>query len=271
MLEYCREQASPAIQTIAEDIVRSRNSEEGLDLASLSIPPIGGDLANGDAFLLWDALGRESNCPSLIHLLGLASDDSTRVMIAKRMKTLNLISRDFAKDIKRAKKKLSITARLCALLSGGKRSSSSRSAEQALDEEVLHGTTIYIITINISCYQEDMIMRDDACDTSSDSCACTTPSPSGSSSASYTSSRQAMEQVMDAVVDVDVDVAISQPSQLSLVYLEANEAPALRPTGNNITATRIYVKLILSQFQHVISLIERLRWQEKIASSAASC
>jgi hypothetical protein len=84
MLEYCREQASPAIQTIAEDIVRSRNSEEGLDLAYLAIPPIGGDLANGDAFLLWDALGRESNCPSLVDLLGLASDDHIRRSIAKK-------------------------------------------------------------------------------------------------------------------------------------------------------------------------------------------
>jgi hypothetical protein len=69
--------------------VRSRTSDEGLDLASLAIPPIGGDLANGDAFLLWDALGRESNCPSLIHILGLSSDDNVRRSIAKQMKTLN--------------------------------------------------------------------------------------------------------------------------------------------------------------------------------------
>jgi hypothetical protein len=56
----------------------------------------------------------------------------------------------------------------------------------------------------------------------------------GDSSASYTSSRQAMEQVMDAVVDADVDVAIpqlSQPSQLSSVSLEANEAHVLLVTG----------------------------------------
>jgi hypothetical protein len=117
MLQFCREQASPTIQAIVVDIERSRNSEEGLNLASLAIPPIGGDLANGDAFLLWDALGRESNCPSLVDLLGLASDDNIRRSIAKKMKELNLMSSDFAKDIKRAKKKHSITARLCALLS----------------------------------------------------------------------------------------------------------------------------------------------------------
>jgi hypothetical protein len=43
-----------------------------------------------------------------------------------------------------------------------------------------------------------------------------------------------MEQVMDAVVDADVDGAIpklSQPSQLSSVSLEANEAPVLLVTG----------------------------------------
>jgi hypothetical protein len=60
-----------------------------------------------------------------------------------------------------------------------------------------------------------------------------TPDTSSASSA-YTSSRQAMEQVMDAVVDADVDVAIpqlSQPSQLSSVSLEANEAPVLLVTG----------------------------------------
>jgi hypothetical protein len=68
------------------------------------------------------------------------------------MKTLNLMSRDFAKNIKRAKKKVTMTARLCALLSGGKRSSSGSSVEQPLDEEVLHGTTIYMITINVSYY-----------------------------------------------------------------------------------------------------------------------
>ena len=62
----------------------------------------------------------------------------------------------------------------------------------------------------------------------------TAPSPDGVSSASYTSSRQTIEQVMDAVVDADVDVAIpqlSQPSPLSSVSLEANEAPARSPTG----------------------------------------
>jgi hypothetical protein len=64
MLEFCRDQASPAIKAIVKDIERPRRSEEGLDLSSLAIPSIGGDLANGDAFLLWDALGRESNCPS---------------------------------------------------------------------------------------------------------------------------------------------------------------------------------------------------------------
>jgi hypothetical protein len=72
-----------------------------------------------------------------------------------------------------------------------------------------------------------MMGDDDAPDTSSPSSA-------------YTSSRQAMEQVMDAVVDADVDVAIpqlSQPSQLSSVSLEANEAPARSPTGNKITTT----------------------------------
>jgi hypothetical protein len=66
-----------------------------------------------------------------------------------------------------------------------------------------------------------MMGDDDAPDTSS-------------ASSAYTSSRQAMEQVMDAVVDADVDVAIpqlSQPSQLSSVSLEANEAPVLLVTG----------------------------------------
>jgi hypothetical protein len=58
MLEYCQDHASPAMVAIAKDIKRSRESEEGLNLSSLDIPSIGGDLANGDAFLLWDALGR---------------------------------------------------------------------------------------------------------------------------------------------------------------------------------------------------------------------
>jgi hypothetical protein len=149
MLRFCREQASPAIQTIADDIEKSKKSEDGLDLASLAIPPIGGDLANGDAFLLWNALGREDYCPTLIRLLGLASDDKTRCLMAKKMKALNAMSRDFAKDIKRAKKKDSITARLCALLSGGKRSSSSRSAEQPLDEEVL--LPLFTLSLLTSC------------------------------------------------------------------------------------------------------------------------
>jgi hypothetical protein len=88
-------------------------------------------------------------------------------------------------------------------------------------EEVLHCAIVFIINNNTLYYQEGMIMRDDACDTSSDYSA-------------YNSSRQAMEQVMDAVVDADVDVAIpqlSQPSQLSSVSLEANEAPVLPVTG----------------------------------------
>jgi hypothetical protein len=84
MLEFCQDLASPAMNTIAKNIERSRQSEEGLDLASLAIPPIGGDLANGDAFLLWNALGREDYCPSLIRLLGLGSDDKTRCLIAKK-------------------------------------------------------------------------------------------------------------------------------------------------------------------------------------------
>jgi hypothetical protein len=193
MLQFCREQASPAIQTIVVDIERSRNSEEGLDLASLAIPPIGGDLANGDAFLLWDALGRESNCPSLISILGLASDDSTRVMIAKKMKTLNSMSRDFAKDIKRAKKKVSMTARLCALLSGGKRSSSSSTVDQTVEEAIMMG--------------------DDSLDISSSSSVCD-------------SSRQAMELVVNA----DVAVDMSQLSQLSLVD-EVNDTMEDATTG----------------------------------------
>jgi hypothetical protein len=139
------------------------------------------------------------------------------------MKALNAMSRDFAKEIKRAKKKLSITARLCALLSGGKRSSSSRSAEQPLDEEVLHDTTIYIITINISCYQEDMMMRDDACATSPPSCSRASATASASASASDafpvaansivvgSSPRQAMELCDDAGDVMD----LSQLSQLS--------------------------------------------------------
>jgi hypothetical protein len=49
-------------------------------------------------------------------------------------------------------------------------------------------------------------------------------------SSAYTSSRQAMEQVMDAVVDVAIP-QLSQPSQLSSVSLEANEAPVLLVTG----------------------------------------
>jgi hypothetical protein len=83
MLQFCREKASLAIKKISEDIERSRSSEEGLDFASLAIPPIGGDLPNRDAFLLWNALGREVYCPSLIRLLGLSSDDKTRCLIAK--------------------------------------------------------------------------------------------------------------------------------------------------------------------------------------------
>jgi hypothetical protein len=83
MLEFCQDLASPARNTIAKNIERSRRSEEGLDLSFLSISPIGGDLPNGDAFLLWNALGREDYCPSLIRLLGLGSDDKTRCLIAK--------------------------------------------------------------------------------------------------------------------------------------------------------------------------------------------
>jgi hypothetical protein len=83
MLEFCQDLASPAMNTIAKNIERSRRSEEGLDLSSLSIPPIGGDLPNGDAFLLWNALGREDYFPSLIRLLGLGSDDKTCCLIAK--------------------------------------------------------------------------------------------------------------------------------------------------------------------------------------------
>ena len=53
MLRFCREQASPAIQTIAVGIERSGNSEDGQDLASLSIAPIGdGYLVKGDAVLV---------------------------------------------------------------------------------------------------------------------------------------------------------------------------------------------------------------------------
>ena len=49
MLEFCQDQASPAINAIAKNIERSRQSEEGLDLASFAVPPIGGDLTNGNA------------------------------------------------------------------------------------------------------------------------------------------------------------------------------------------------------------------------------
>jgi hypothetical protein len=219
MLEFCQDQASPAILSVTKEIKRSKASEEGLDLASLAIPPIGRDLANGDAFLLWDALGRESNCPSLISVLGLESDDNTRRSITKKIKALYEISKTFNRDIKSAKKKDSITSRLCALLSGQR---PRRHKESSVADEVC---ALFIISNSVIHFinQMDLLCQDDIA-----------PSPSGDSSASYTSSRPAMEQVMDAVVDVDVDVAIpqlSQPSQLSLVYLEANEAPALRPTG----------------------------------------
>jgi hypothetical protein len=118
MLQFCRDQASAPILTIVQDIERSRDSEEGLDLASFDIPPIGGDLANGDAFVLWDALGRETYCPSLFRFLSLAPDDKTRFSIVKKMKALNTMSRGFVRDMAIPKKKASITSRLCALLSG---------------------------------------------------------------------------------------------------------------------------------------------------------
>jgi hypothetical protein len=119
MLQFCRDQASAPILTIVEDIERSRDSIEGLDQASLATPPIGGDLANGEAFVLWDALGRESNCPSLVlvRILGLESNDKTRCLLGKKMKALNTMSRGFVRDMAIPKKKASITARLCALLS----------------------------------------------------------------------------------------------------------------------------------------------------------
>jgi hypothetical protein len=50
MLEFCQDQASTAMVVILKGIKRSRESEEELDLSSLAIPSIGGDLANGDAF-----------------------------------------------------------------------------------------------------------------------------------------------------------------------------------------------------------------------------
>jgi hypothetical protein len=118
---------------ILKDIKRSRESEDGFDLASLAIPPIGGDLANGDAFLLWDALGRESNCPSLISLLGLQSKDSTRVTISKKMKALHTMSKNFTRDMLSVKKKGYITARLCDLLFGKR---PTRHPESSIPDEV---------------------------------------------------------------------------------------------------------------------------------------
>jgi hypothetical protein len=141
---------------IVGEIERSRDSTEEHDTLSLSLPPIGDGLANGEAFVLWDSLGREPNCPSLLRLLGenglMPDDKKSRSVLARKMKDLTVMAGKYSKDKLSEKKNASMTARLCALLSGGKRSSSSSSVEQPLDEEVLHGTTIYIVTITMLYY-----------------------------------------------------------------------------------------------------------------------
>jgi hypothetical protein len=146
MLQFCRNKASARITKIVEDIERSRDSEEGLELASLDLLPIGDDLANGEAFVLWHALKREPNCSSLVRLLGsnglMPNDKKSRTSMERKMKDLTVMAGKYSKDKLSEKKNASMTARLCALLSGGKRGSSSSSVEQPLDEEVLHGTTI---------------------------------------------------------------------------------------------------------------------------------
>lgn len=60
---FVKNQASAPI---VQDIKRFRDSGEGIDIVSLANSLIGGDLANGDAFLLWVALGKETNCQSLV-------------------------------------------------------------------------------------------------------------------------------------------------------------------------------------------------------------
>jgi transcription elongation factor Elf1 len=109
------------------------------------------------------------------------------------MKALKEMSRNFTRDIKRPKKKASITARLCDLMSGGSRSSSSCTVDQTVEEATM--------------------MCDDASDISSSSSVCD-------------SSRQAMELVVNA----DVAVDMSQLSQLSLVD-EVNDTMEDATTG----------------------------------------
>jgi hypothetical protein len=59
------------------------------------------------------------------------------------MKVLKLMSNIFAKDMTSPKKKVTITARLCDLMCGGSRSSSSCTVDPTVVEEVLHGAIVF--------------------------------------------------------------------------------------------------------------------------------
>jgi hypothetical protein len=101
MLKFCQGRASSEILSLAADISLSAKSETGLNIDAIDISSIGDNLAYFEVFVLWDALQRQSNCVSLVHLLariGLATEDrNTCRALQKQMKALNKISREFSK------------------------------------------------------------------------------------------------------------------------------------------------------------------------------
>ena len=121
MLRFCQDQASSGISGLAEEIVATRDTEAMLNVDTLDIYAIVGDLKISEVFVLWDALGRPANCVSLGQLLARVEPPTTNVsLFIKRLRAkmtlLHATSKVFARDMQNAKKKDSITSRLCAVL-----------------------------------------------------------------------------------------------------------------------------------------------------------
>ena len=83
--------------SLAADISLAAKSETGLDIDAIDVSSIGDNMAFFEVFILWDALSRESNCVSLVHLLariGLATENrKTCLAFHKKMTALNKMSR----------------------------------------------------------------------------------------------------------------------------------------------------------------------------------
>jgi hypothetical protein len=218
MLKFCQSRASPEIVSLAANISLAAKSETGLNIDTIDISSLGDNLAYFEVFILWDALSRESNCVSLVHLLariGLAAEDrKTCRALQKKMTALNKMSRQFTQ----CEKKVSVITRLSAYLLPSL--VTAKPPAEADEVRYIHNLYLHnVIRMMLQVYNPLLVPSSSSAVTSPPSCSRASASASASdacpvaarSGVVSSSPRQAIE-----LCDDDGDVLdLSHLSQLS--------------------------------------------------------